>query len=140
MEARDSSEHLDGSLEQNDGGGAVHVVVAVKQDRLARGYGSLQPCDSRVHAQHEEGIVKVSNFWIEEGECFRWLGDAAGHQQFGQHLRQACGFGQRGGLVRMRLGEDPALAKQLPRRNLPRKLPLDFNAESAHCGYSSSSS
>ena len=122
MEAGDSAEHLDSRLEQDDGGGAVHVVVAVEQYRLARGDGPLQPCDSSVHAQHEEGIVKVGDFGIEEGEGFRRLSDAAGHQQLGQHLRQAGGFGQRVGLVRMRLGEGPALAKELPRRALPRKL------------------
>ena len=84
--------------------------------------------------------MKLGNLWIEEGEGFRRLSDAAGHQQLGQHLRKASGFGQRDSLVRMRFGEGPALAKELSRRNLPRKLPVDFNAQRAHRGYSSSSS
>ena len=85
MEAGHAAEHLDGRLEQHDGGGAVHVVVAVEQHRLARGDGPLQPGDGRVHAQHQQGIVEVSDFRIEEGEGFGGLGNAAGHQQLGQH-------------------------------------------------------
>jgi hypothetical protein len=34
MKADNAAEHFDGGLEQDDGGGAVHVVVAVEQHRL----------------------------------------------------------------------------------------------------------
>ena len=74
VKARHAAEHLDGRLEQDDGGGAVHVVVAVEQHRLAVRDGPLQPFDGRGHAQHEEWIVKMSEFGIEEGEGVLRLG------------------------------------------------------------------
>ncbi len=91
----------------------------------------------------------MCDFRVEKGEGFGWLDNAASHQQLGQHLRQAGGFGQLGGLGRMRLREAPALAKELPLFPLPRNgrpglrgarllnCPVAF---SAHCAYSSSSS
>jgi len=88
--------------------------------------------------------VQMSAFRIEEGKGFSRLGDAAGHQQLGQHLRQAGGFSQLGSLGRMRLDETPALAKELAlgflwpglRQGWPRNCPV---AVSAHRAYSSSS-
>jgi hypothetical protein len=68
MKADLAAEHLDGGLEQDHGGGAVHVVVAVEKHRLARGDGALQALDGRGHAQHEEGIVEMRRLGIEEGE------------------------------------------------------------------------
>ncbi len=50
MEIDRAAQHLDGGLEQDDGGGAVHVVIAVEQHRLAprdclfdAGDGSFMP-------------------------------------------------------------------------------------------------
>ena len=143
MEARIPAQHLDSRLQQHDGGGAVHVVIAIEQHRLARGDSLLQPLHGGLHAQHQKGIVQVRNFRIKKSECFRRLGNAARHQQLGQHLRQARSPGQRHGLVRMRLDETPALARriqrQAPRRNLSRSWPIAFSARPAHRGYSSSS-
>ena len=36
VEAGNAAEHLDGCFEQDDGGGAVHIIIAVEQNRLAR--------------------------------------------------------------------------------------------------------
>ena len=111
VEAHHAAEHLDGGFEQDDGGGAVDVVIAVEQNRLARGDGLLQAVRGGLHAQHEKGIVKVRCFRIEEGEGFVGCGDAARQQQLGEHLRQMRCFGQGLGFFRMRLGDDPALAE-----------------------------
>jgi hypothetical protein len=94
MEADGSAEHLDGGLQQHHGRGAVHVVVAVKKHRLAERDGALQAVDGRGHAQHELGVVEMREFGIQESEGLAGLGDAAGHEQFRKHMRQACGFGQ----------------------------------------------
>jgi hypothetical protein len=59
MEARLAAEHLDGGLEQDHRGGAVHVVVAVEQHRLAIGDGALKPLDGRRPCRaSEKGIVR----------------------------------------------------------------------------------
>ena len=70
VKAGDAAEHFDGGLEQHDGDGAVHVVVAVEKDRLMCGDGALEAIDGGGHAEHEEGIVEVRGFGIEEGEGF----------------------------------------------------------------------
>ncbi len=59
VEAGRAAKHLDSGLEQDDGGGAVHVVVAVKENRLLGGDGALQPVNGHIHAQHEKWIVEV---------------------------------------------------------------------------------
>ncbi len=149
VEARDSAEHLDGRLEEDNGGGAVHVIVAVKQHRLTGGDGSLQPGYGFIHTQHKQRVMKMRDFRIKECEGFSRLGDAASYQQFCQHQRQAGCLGQFCGLGRMRLDKAPALAEELSaiflsrsgRRGLrldwPRNRTVDF---SAHRAYSSSSS
>ena len=77
------------------------------------GDGALEPLDGGGHAQHQEGIVEVGGFGIEEGEGLGGCGDAAGDEQLGEHLRKARRFGEGGGFFGMRLGEDPALAREL---------------------------
>ncbi len=118
MEAGYAAEHFDGGFEQDNGGRAVHVVVAVEQHRLAAGNGLLQPVRGGVHAQHELWIVELSGIRMEKREGFSRLGKAASHQQFGQHLGQMGVLGQCGGLGRMRLGQSPALTRQIPGCNL----------------------
>jgi hypothetical protein len=59
-------EHFDGGLEQDDGGGAVYVVVAVEEDGFAGGDGQLESVGGGGHAQHQEGIVKLADLGIEE--------------------------------------------------------------------------
>ena len=49
------AEQLDHRLQNHRGHGAVHVVVAVDQHRLALRDGALQPFHGRAHAQHFHG-------------------------------------------------------------------------------------
>src|SRR5438445_4661600 len=53
------SDPLDGGLEEDGGGGAVYVVVAVDEDRLAGANGLLDAGYGQVHAEHEHGVVEI---------------------------------------------------------------------------------
>ena len=75
-----ATKHFNGGLEQHDSRGAVHVVIAIEQHRLFGRDGSLQPRDGRNHSQHEEGIVELSGFRIQESRGLGSLGNSAGHQ------------------------------------------------------------
>ena len=91
-----TAEHLDGGLEQDHGDSAVHIVVAVKKNGLARGDGAFEPLDGRGHAEHEKGIMEMRGLGIEEGEGLGGLGDAAGDEQLGENQRQAGFAGESG--------------------------------------------
>jgi hypothetical protein len=108
-----SAEHLDGGFEQDYGGGAVYVVVAVEEDRLMTRYRSFKPLDGGGHAEHEEGIVEVGKLRIEEGVGLGCGGDAAGEEQFREDLGQVGYLGERCGLFKMRLGDEPTLKRAL---------------------------
>jgi len=95
VKTRVTAEHFNGRLEQDHGDGAVHVVVAVKKNGLARGDGAFETVDGQGHAEHEERIVEMRGLGIEEGEGFSGLGDAAGDEQLGKNERQT-GFAGEG--------------------------------------------
>jgi hypothetical protein len=52
-----AAEHFDGGFEQDNGDGAVDVVVAVEKNRFSRGDGAFEALDRNRHAKHEERIV-----------------------------------------------------------------------------------
>ena len=137
VKTRFAAEHFDGGLEQDHGDGAVHVVVAVKKNGLARGDGAFETVDGRGHAEHEEGIVEMRGLGIEEGEGLGGLSDAAGDEQLGENQRQAGFAGEGGGGFRVRVSEKPALAGQ---RGLRQIGGVIYGAGRAHALYSSSSS
>jgi len=113
VKADRAAEHLDGGLQQDNGSGAVHVVIAVKQNSLMVCDGAFQPLDSHCQSQHEEGIVKVGRLRVQKSVsplCFR---DATGHQQLGQHQGQASCVGQSRSLCGMRLSQGPMLTGAL---------------------------
>jgi hypothetical protein len=109
VEAGDSAEHFDGGLEQDNGGGAVDVVVAVEKDGLAAVDGGFKAGDGGSHAEHQRWIVQMIDGGVKKGEGRGWRVDAAGEKQLREDERQARGLGQ-GFCFRVRLGEDPALA------------------------------
>jgi hypothetical protein len=109
MEADFAAEHFDCGLEQDYGGGAVDVVVAVEKDRLMLRDGLLKAGDGCVHAKHLHGVVEMGEFGVEEGEGLVGVRDAASDEQLGKDMRQMSGFGQFCGCFRMRLCEDPTL-------------------------------
>ena len=88
---------FDGCLEQDRGGGAVDVVVAVDEDRLAKRDRLLDAGNRGGHALHEERRIEAIERGIEEGLRVR---DAAGCQQ-GSDERGALKLSlQRGGFRR----------------------------------------
>ncbi len=60
MEVGGAAAEFDGSLQDDDGGGAVHVVVAVDEDGFFALDGGIEPVDRRLHAAHQIGRVKMS--------------------------------------------------------------------------------
>ena len=153
VKADHAAEHLDGGLEQDDGGGAVHIVVAIEQDGLVELDGLFEAQYGRVHAEHELRVVEVGDFRIQEGEGCFGIDDAAGDEQFGEHLRDTgcCrkgrghGKGVRGLLCQLpALIGTPACRWDWLRRGCNGYRACGFrgpgfSACRAHCAYSSSS-
>ena len=81
---------LDGGLEQDGGGGAVDVVVAVDEDGLTGLDGAFDAGDGFGHAEQEVGIVEMVEGGCEE---FLGLGDVAGGEESGD----GCGVGVEAG-------------------------------------------
>ena len=114
---------LDGGLEEDGGGGAVDVVVAVDEDGLGGGYGLLDAGDGGAHAEHEERVVEVFEGGVEE--ALR-VGDAAGDEEgcdwewagefFGEALCGDC----------IDCGEDPVGVDSWPFCGLARRVWLVF--------------
>ena len=96
---------------------------------------ALETVDGQGHPQHEERIVEMRGLRIEEGKSFSSLRDAAGDEKLGEHEWQAGFAGEGGGGIRLRFGNDPALARQCALRLRS----LIFAAGRAHAFYSSSS-
>jgi hypothetical protein len=109
MEADHAAEHFDSGLEQHHGGGAVDVVVAVKQDWLARGDGAFQALHRSSHAVHGERVMQMRDFRIEKLERSVCAEYASSNEQLRQHLRQMGCFGQLGRCFGVNLFHDPAL-------------------------------
>jgi len=109
VEADLAAEHLNGGFEQDNGGGSVYVVVAVQEDGLLGGDGLLKAGDGGGHAEHQEGVVEMSDLRVEEGEGLSGTGDAAGDEELGEDQGQAGGFGEGLCLVRVRVSQLPAL-------------------------------
>ncbi len=111
VKADHAAEHFDRSLEQHNGGGAVDVVVAVEQDGLLAGDGRFDAFYGGLHAEHEQWIVQLRDFRIEEGEGFAGGVDAACDEEFGEDERNVRRLRESFGFLRMRLGKNPALAR-----------------------------
>ena len=77
---------FDGGFEEDGGGGAVDVVVAVDEDGFAGADGTLDADYGDVHAEHEHGVDEVVDCGGEEGLDGRGIRDAAGQKQFGDGL------------------------------------------------------
>ena len=111
MKADVATEHLDGGFEQDDGDGAIDVVVAVERMGHVQRW-RVQTLNGRGHAEHEKGIVKMSRRGIEKSEGFGGRVDAPCDKQLGKHERQTRFAGQGSGLFGVRFGQEPALGRQ----------------------------
>lgn len=58
---------LDGGLEEDGGGRAVYVVIAVDEDGLGAGDGELDAGYGGSHAEEEVGGVEVVQGGVKEG-------------------------------------------------------------------------
>ena len=110
-----TTEHFDRGFEQDDSDRAINVVVAIKENGLARGDGAFEAINGGRHAEHEKGIVEVRRLGIEEGESLSGGVDAARDEQLGENKRQTRFAGERGGCFGVWLGEDPTLGRQSAR-------------------------
>jgi len=90
--------HFDRFFEDDHGGGAIHVVIAIDQDALAVRYGAPQPRDGFGHAAQRPGRVQIGEggqqeaargFRIAKIACQQ---DARGRQADIQCRRQRLGF------------------------------------------------
>ena len=107
-----TAQHFDGGLEQDDGDGAVDVVVAIEKDGLVCRDGAFEALDRNGHSEHEEGIVKMRRLGVEEGEGLGDSGDAACDQQLREYDWQARFARKRRRLAGVRVGEEPPLGRQ----------------------------
>ena len=107
MEIHLTAEHLDGRLEQHDGGGAIHVIIAVDEDGLAPVNGRLHPGNGRCHAVHRVGIEQVFDAGVEENVRLGCSAHAALRQQLGDDEGKSGALRQRRCRGNVRLGQDP---------------------------------
>jgi hypothetical protein len=77
-----AGQHFNGGFEQDDGYGAVDVVIAVEKDGLACSDSAFEPVNCGGHSKHEKGIVEVRGIGIKKGEGVSGGGDAARDEQF----------------------------------------------------------
>jgi hypothetical protein len=112
METDFTAQHFDGGFEQDYSDSAVDVVVAIEKNGFSRGDGAFEAPDRRGHPEHEEGIMEVRGFRVEESEGLGGVCDAARDEQLGENEGQACLAGERSGLVGVRFGYEPALGRQ----------------------------
>ena len=87
MEIHLAAEHLERRLEQHDGGGAIHVIVAVDENRFLAGDGRLYPRDRLGHALHRVGIKQVFQPRMKENVGFGSAAYSALRQQLGHNQR-----------------------------------------------------
>ena len=109
MEADGAAEHFDGGLEENSGGGAVDVVVAVDEDGLLGGDGLADARDGAIHAEHGERVEEVADARVEEEVRVSGSDDAAGDEEFGNDWWDVCGSGEGCGFFGAAGVEDPSL-------------------------------
>ena len=90
VKADGAAEDLDGGLKQDDGGGAVHVVVAVDEDRLACRDGLLDARDCVGHAMQSVGVEQMVERRMKEVCGFGRVGNTALEQQRSDGYGNAC--------------------------------------------------
>ena len=111
MKAHHAAQHLDRRLEKHDGGGAVDVVIAVKQDGLPACDGCFHAFHGGLHPQHQQRIVQLSHFRIEKCEGFAGGADAARDEEFRENQGDTRRLCKRFSFPGMRLGQNPTLAR-----------------------------
>ena len=84
VEANLAAEQFNCGFQQHDGGGSVHVVVAIEQDGFLARDGRFDAFHGGLHAEHQQGIVQMRDFRIEECKGFAGCGDAASDKKFGE--------------------------------------------------------
>jgi len=91
VEADFASQHFNRRFEEDGGGGAVYVVVAVYKDGLVVLDRLLHAGDGGLHAAHQVGVVEVVELRVEESVYVFGGADAAGDEEFGDDEREVGG-------------------------------------------------
>ena len=99
---------LQRGLQDDDRGGAVHVVVAIDENGLAAFDGRAQALHRRAQAGHQVGRVQVVQRGIEKLLGLLRVLDAARRQQTRHGDRQAHLQGQPLHMLRIGVAKDPA--------------------------------
>src|SRR5580700_2566880 len=81
VEVGSAAAQLDCSLEDDDGSGAVHVIITVDEDAFFAFDGGVDAVNSSLHARHEVGRVKMGERGIQETLCRLRISDSANGQQ-----------------------------------------------------------
>ncbi len=87
MEIHLAAEHLESGLKQDDGRGAIHVIVAVDEDGFLARNGSLHTRDGCGHTLHGVGIEQVFDAGMKENIGFGSAAYPALRQQLGYDER-----------------------------------------------------
>ena len=122
---------FDGGLEEDDGGGAVDVVIAVDQNLFAAARdGLLNALYRGAHAQEERRIMQVGERWLQELRR-RLRTDSTGGQHFGDGPRTPDRLPQRLCSCRMGVVESPAGCGHVVSCRVQRANPDAFRARAA---------
>jgi len=70
--------HFDGFFQDDDGGGAIHIVIAVDEDALTGGDSAAQPLDGRGHAAQFAGGMQVIERRAQKAAGGMGVGQVAG--------------------------------------------------------------
>ena len=89
VEVHIGGEPAEERVEKRNGGGAVHIVVAVDQYLLAALDRTVEPVDRLVHVVQKERIVDVFEAWTEELPRLVEGLHASFHEEVGKHLVDA---------------------------------------------------
>jgi hypothetical protein len=101
-------------LEQHNGGRAIHVIIAVDEDRLQPRDGCLHPRYRRGHPLHGVRIKQLFHARVKKNLSFGRAFDPTLRQQFGHDQRETGALRQdrrRGGVCR---GQNPLVARSSP--------------------------
>ena len=86
-----TAELFNGGLQEDYGGGSIHVVVAIEQNRFVGCDRALDPRYRGIHAEHVNRIMQVRSVWIQKSEGVSGGGDSTRNEKLGENLWQMRG-------------------------------------------------
>ena len=107
-EGRSAAGHLDGFLQDDDRGGAVHIVIAVDQDLLAAAMARASRATASVMPRSSPGACRSASEGCRKRRAAIGIAYFAGQQNARGGQADAQGRGQSVGLLRVGFGNQPA--------------------------------